>query len=337
MGEVLSGRPRRRRSPASPSRCAPRARPSRRSPACSTRCTRTPRRSRSRAACSTSSAPAATARCRSTSPRWRRSSPPGAGARVVKHGNRSASSQSGSADVLEALGMRLDLTPDQVAAVLEQAGITFAFAPTFHPRCATPAVPRRELGIGTIFNFLGPLANPARPQPRRSAAPTPDGAGHGRRLRRARRRRVGLPRRRRPRRAHHDHDLAVWRVHEGVIERSPSTRPRSACRWPPSRTCAAGTRRSTPTSCAACSMARRDRSATRWSSTPARPWRSTTPSVATYSTKIAAAWRVPPRRSTRARPPVPCSAGRRLRLGLIDRDQVSSTQLSPSRRKPTLP
>jgi anthranilate phosphoribosyltransferase len=87
----------------------------------------------------------------------------GAGARVVKHGNRSASSKSGSADVLEALGVRLDLTPDQVVAVLEQAGITFAFAPTFHSAMRHTAVPRRELGIGTIFNFLGPLANPARP------------------------------------------------------------------------------------------------------------------------------------------------------------------------------
>ena len=87
----------------------------------------------------------------------------GAGARVVKHGNRSASSKSGSADVLEALGVRLDLTPDQVVSVLDQAGITFAFAPTFHSAMRHTAVPRRELGIGTIFNFLGPLANPARP------------------------------------------------------------------------------------------------------------------------------------------------------------------------------
>jgi anthranilate phosphoribosyltransferase len=88
----------------------------------------------------------------------------GAGARVVKHGNRSASSQSGSADVLEALGIRLDLAPDQVAAVAEQAGITFCFAATFHPAMRFAAVPRRELGIGTTFNLLGPLTNPARAQ-----------------------------------------------------------------------------------------------------------------------------------------------------------------------------
>ncbi len=87
----------------------------------------------------------------------------GAGARVVKHGNRSASSQSGSADVLEALGIRLDLPADRVAAVAEEAGITFCFAAAFHPAMRHAAVPRRELGIGTTFNFLGPLSNPARP------------------------------------------------------------------------------------------------------------------------------------------------------------------------------
>jgi anthranilate phosphoribosyltransferase len=87
----------------------------------------------------------------------------GAGARVAKHGNRSASSKSGSADVLEALGVRLDLAPGQVVALAEQIGITFAFAPAFHPALRHAAVPRRELGIGTTFNFLGPLANPAMP------------------------------------------------------------------------------------------------------------------------------------------------------------------------------
>lgn len=87
----------------------------------------------------------------------------GAGARVVKHGNRSASSKSGSADVLEALGVRLDLPADRVARVAEEAGITFCFAAAFHPALRHAAVPRRELGIGTTFNFLGPLANPAKP------------------------------------------------------------------------------------------------------------------------------------------------------------------------------
>ncbi len=87
----------------------------------------------------------------------------GAGARVVKHGSRSASSQSGSADVLEALGIRLDLPAARVAEVAVEAGITFCFAAAFHPAMRHAAVPRRELGIGTSFNFLGPLANPARP------------------------------------------------------------------------------------------------------------------------------------------------------------------------------
>jgi anthranilate phosphoribosyltransferase len=86
----------------------------------------------------------------------------GAGARVVKHGNRSASSKSGSADVLEQLGIRLDLTPARVAEVADEAGITFCFAATFHPAMRHAAVPRRELGIGTTFNLLGPLTNPAR-------------------------------------------------------------------------------------------------------------------------------------------------------------------------------
>jgi anthranilate phosphoribosyltransferase len=87
-----------------------------------------------------------------------------AGARVVKHGNRSASSQSGSADVLEALGVRLDLSPARVAEVAHEAGITFCFSAAFHPAMRHAAVPRRELGIATTFNILGPLTNPARPQ-----------------------------------------------------------------------------------------------------------------------------------------------------------------------------
>ena len=87
----------------------------------------------------------------------------GAGARVVKHGNRSASSRSGSADVLEELGIRLDLPADDVARVAEQAGITFCFAAAFHPALRHAAVARRELGIATTFNLLGPLANPVRP------------------------------------------------------------------------------------------------------------------------------------------------------------------------------
>lgn len=88
----------------------------------------------------------------------------GAGAKVVKHGNRAASSSSGSADVLEALGVRLDLTIEEVARNAEVAGITFCFAQVFHPSFRHTAVPRRELAIPTAFNFLGPLTNPANVQ-----------------------------------------------------------------------------------------------------------------------------------------------------------------------------
>ncbi len=87
----------------------------------------------------------------------------GAGARVVKHGNRSASSKAGTADVLEELGLRLDLPVSAVAAIGEEVGITFCFAAAFHPAMRHAAVARRELGIATSFNLLGPLTNPARP------------------------------------------------------------------------------------------------------------------------------------------------------------------------------
>ena len=85
------------------------------------------------------------------------------GLRVVKHGNRAASSKSGSADVLESLGVNLTLSPEQVRQVALDAGITFCFAQTFHPsmRFAGPA--RAELGVATAFNLLGPLTNPAQP------------------------------------------------------------------------------------------------------------------------------------------------------------------------------
>lgn len=88
----------------------------------------------------------------------------GAGRRVVKHGNRAASSSSGAADVLEALGVRLDLPPERVAALAEEVGITFCFAQLFHPSFRHAAVARRELGVPTAFNFLGPLTNPAQPR-----------------------------------------------------------------------------------------------------------------------------------------------------------------------------
>ena len=88
----------------------------------------------------------------------------GTGLRVVKHGNRAASSSSGSADVLEELGIRLDHTPERVAQIAREAGITFCFAAAFHPSMRHAGVTRRELGVPTAFNFLGPLTNPAQPR-----------------------------------------------------------------------------------------------------------------------------------------------------------------------------
>lgn len=85
----------------------------------------------------------------------------GAGARVAKHGNRAASSASGSADVLEALGVRIDLGPDAVATCIGEVGMGFCFAPIFHPSMRHTGTARRELGVPTVFNFLGPLSNPA--------------------------------------------------------------------------------------------------------------------------------------------------------------------------------
>ncbi|MGD8311255.1 MAG: anthranilate phosphoribosyltransferase [Gammaproteobacteria bacterium] len=84
-----------------------------------------------------------------------------AGARVAKHGNRSVSSSSGSADVLEAAGVKLDLTPEQVAACIDRVGVGFLFAPRHHGAMKHAIGPRREMGVRTVFNLLGPLTNPA--------------------------------------------------------------------------------------------------------------------------------------------------------------------------------
>jgi len=83
------------------------------------------------------------------------------GQAVAKHGNRAISSKSGSADVLEALGVRLDIPPQKVAACIDRVGIGFLFAPSHHPAMRHAAVPRKELGLRSIFNLLGPLTNPA--------------------------------------------------------------------------------------------------------------------------------------------------------------------------------
>ncbi len=85
----------------------------------------------------------------------------GAGLKVAKHGNRAMSSRCGSADVLEALGVRIDLNAEQVQRCLQEVGMGFMFAPSFHPAMKYAAAPRREIGIRTVFNILGPLVSPA--------------------------------------------------------------------------------------------------------------------------------------------------------------------------------
>ena len=87
----------------------------------------------------------------------------GAGANVAKHGNRAMSGSSGSADVLEALGAKIDLSPESVARCINETGFGFMFAQGFHPSMRFAAGPRREIGIRTVFNILGPLTNPRAP------------------------------------------------------------------------------------------------------------------------------------------------------------------------------
>jgi anthranilate phosphoribosyltransferase len=96
------------------------------------------------------------------------------GCKVAKHGNRAASSQTGSADVLAALGVPLDLSPEQSAACLEDVGFCFLFAQSYHPAMKHVAPIRRELGYRTVFNMLGPLTNPAHPEMQVIGAPSAD-------------------------------------------------------------------------------------------------------------------------------------------------------------------
>ncbi len=96
------------------------------------------------------------------------------GAPVAKHGNRSVSSQCGSADVLEALGVNIQAAPEVAAQCLAEAGIAFFFAPTFHPAMKHAAQVRKDLGVRTAFNLLGPLTNPARPTRQIVGVPRPD-------------------------------------------------------------------------------------------------------------------------------------------------------------------
>ena len=98
----------------------------------------------------------------------------GCGVRVAKHGNRSVSSRCGSADVLQALGVDVQMTPAIASTCLSRAGMTFLFAPTFHPAMRHAAQARKELGVRTAFNLLGPLTNPARPRRQVVGVPRPE-------------------------------------------------------------------------------------------------------------------------------------------------------------------
>jgi anthranilate phosphoribosyltransferase len=100
----------------------------------------------------------------------------GAGARVAKHGNRSISSATGGADVLEALGVRIALSPEEAARVIRETGFVFLFAPVFHPAMKHVQAVRRELKMRTVFNLLGPLVNPARAQAQVIGAPSLEAA-----------------------------------------------------------------------------------------------------------------------------------------------------------------
>lgn len=100
----------------------------------------------------------------------------GAGVKVAKHGNRAMTSRCGSADVLEALGVRIELAPEQVAECVERAGIGFMYAPAFHPAMRFAGPVRREIGVRTVFNLLGPLVNPAGARHQVIGVPSADAA-----------------------------------------------------------------------------------------------------------------------------------------------------------------
>jgi anthranilate phosphoribosyltransferase len=100
----------------------------------------------------------------------------GAGVKVAKHGNRAMTSRCGSADVLEALGVKIELTPEQVAECVERVGIAFMYAPAFHPAMRFAGPVRREIGIRTVFNLLGPLVNPAGARHQVIGVPTTEAA-----------------------------------------------------------------------------------------------------------------------------------------------------------------
>ncbi len=227
-----------------------------------------------------------------------------AGARVVKHGNRAASSASGAADLLEALGVAIELDPAGIARCVEAVGIGFCFAPRFHPSLRYAAVTRRELGVPTVFNFLGPLSNPARP-PAQAVGCSNERMAPVLAHALAARGTTGLVSR-------GDDGLdklttcgttSIWLVSGGevqnvVLDAVELGIPRSA-----PGSCGAATRPTTPGCRWPCSRASTARCATPYSSTPPRPSRRMTASTARSSTPCVPVWTGRPRLSTRARRP----------------------------------
>jgi anthranilate phosphoribosyltransferase len=170
------------------------------------------------------------------------------GVRVAKHGNRSVSSQCGSADVLQALGVHVQMSPDTAGRCLDDAGIAFLFAPTFHPAMKHAAQARRDLGVRTAFNLLGPLTNPARPARQIVGVPRPELTELLARTASTSCRPRDIPR--------------CPRSAQGPCTPSTSTRPTTACRRrrpAPSRVVI---RRSMPASSSGCSPVSRARHAT---------------------------------------------------------------------------
>lgn len=236
----------------------------------------------------------------------------GAGVRVVKHGNRAASSLCGTADLLEHFGVPLDLGPEQVTRCVAEAGIGFCFAARFHPSMRHTGPVRREIGVPTAFNFLGPLTNPARP---RAGAVGCFDARMAPVMAEVFARRGDSVIVMRGEDGLDEFTTAaptrVW-VAQGVPSGRPYwTRPTSGCPGPPWPTCGAVTPRTTPPWPAGCWPARPVRYATpswstRLSRWPPRPrWTATSPR------RYAPAWPAPRSPSTRGRQRPPWSGGSR--------------------------